>query len=177
MAEPLRPAATLTYGRENLIFVPTISSTLAPTVAEVNAASGLDITRIAFLSGSDLPNGETGSTTAEQRLGDTETFEYPGTTAYTGGNLLMQTNPQGAAASDGVKAWEKFVEGTTGYLLQRLGVARATAPAAGQFVHVWPVTFGPSFPMKSGEGESAEAAFQVRYFVTDKPQFKVAIAP
>ena len=64
----------------------------------------------------------------------------------------------------------------TGLLIRRQGVASATTPAAGQFVDVFPVEFGPSMPTKSGDGESAEAAAVCTFAVTSAPAFKKAIA-
>lgn len=177
MAEPLRPDATKTFGKENWIYIPTIASaTLAPTVAEINAASALDITRIAF----DGSAPELGSTTnrvrLDRRAGDTESFEFIGETAYEGGDMILQWNPQAAAAADAVKAWEKFVSGLTGYLAKREGVARATTPAAGQFLSVvMPAEFGPPVPTKQGSGEAAQTAFRSTFAVTSAPAFKLAI--
>lgn len=177
MAEPLRPDATKTFGKSNWIFIPTIASAaLAPTVAEASGASSLDITRIAF----DGATPELGATTNRARLdrraGDTESYEFIGETSYEGGEVVMQWAPQAAAAADGVKAWEKFPAGTTGYIAKREGVARATAPAAGQFLSVvMPVEFGPPIPTTQGQGESAQTAFRSTFAVTSAPAFKVAI--
>lgn len=176
MAEPLRPAATKVYGKENWVFVPTIGDITAPTAAEVTAVSALDISRIAFASGAPTPSQSTNLATQERRLADTTETQFIGTTTYAGGEMTYQFNPQGAAASDDVKLWEKIPEGTTGYLVRRLGVARATALAAGQFVDVYPVEFGPSMPTKAGDGESAEAAAVCTFAVTSAPAFKKAIA-
>jgi hypothetical protein len=179
MAEPLKPAANKTYGRENWIFVPTIASAaLAPTVAEVTGASSLDITRIAFRDGAPNITQNTNLVEQQQRLGDTDTFEFIGTTKYSGGVMDYQFDPQGAAASDGVKLWEKIqnAPGTvTGFLVRRLGVGRAVTPIAGQFIDAIPVEFGPSLPGKKGDGESAETSAQCSFAVTAKPAFKVAI--
>lgn len=174
MAEPLRPAAAKLYGRRNIIFVPTIASaTLAPTVAEVTGVSSLDITLIAFDAPS--PTQNTNRVTQERRFGDTLTFEYVGTTSYQGGDFTYQFDSQGAALSSGVKAWEKFYAGLTGFFVDRQNVARATTPVAGQFVHVWPVEIGPSIPVPVGDGETEEGAAQATYAVTSTPGFKLAI--
>lgn len=176
MAEPLRPAATKTYGKENWAFVPTIASLSAPTAVEVTAVSALDITRIAFASGAPNPSQNTNLATQERRLGDTTETQFVGTTTYAGGEMTYQFAPQAAAASDGKKAWEKFPAGTTGYLVRRLGVTRSTAFTAGQFVDVYPVEFGPSMPTKAGDGESAEAAAVCTFAITSEPAFNVALA-
>lgn len=176
MAEPLRPASAPTFGKKNYIFVATIASgSLIPTTLEVNAAGSLDFTNIAFADGMTRPTQTTNRVTAERRVGDTIIYEQVGTTTYQGGDLVYSFDPQSAAASNGKKAYEKFVAGTTGYLVERLGKAKATTPAAGDFVNVYPVTFGPSQPTETGDAESVEAAAQCTYAITGQPAFNVAL--
>lgn len=180
MAEPLRPASRNVFGKENWIFVPTIADITAPTVAEVTAASALDITNIAFASAGPTPSQSTSLATAERRVGDTKARQRIGQTTYAGGEMTYQFDPQGAAASDVVKAWETFgSEGTTGFLVRRQGIAKATTPAAGQFVDVYPVEFGPSMPTSIGQQDSEETAAVCTFAITDVqngPVFKKAIA-
>lgn len=175
MTEPLRPSATKTHGRENWIFVPAIADIAAPTVAEITGASALDITRIVFAD-SGQPAQSTNRVNSQRRLGDTTTSEFIGDTTYTGGDITYALDPQAASGEDGKKLWEKIPEGATGYLVRRLGIARATAPTAGQFVDVFPVEFGPSMPTKVGDAESAEAGAMATFAVTDKPEFLAAVA-
>lgn len=176
MAEPSRPNAIPTFGKKNWIFVPTIASaTLAPTVAEATGASALDFSRIAFASGAPAPTQNTNRVTAEARYADTTQPENIGLTQYQGGEMTYQFDPQSAAASTGKKMWEKIPEGTTGFLVQRLGLSRATAVIAGQFVNVYPVAFGPSLPTEVGDAESAEAAATVTYAITSPPAFNLAV--
>lgn len=177
MAEPLRPTPASTYGKENWVFVPTIASgTLAPTVAEISGASALDITNILFAD-TGKPSQSTNRVTAERRLGDTVLAEFIGATTLTGGELHYQHDPQSAAASNGKKAYEKFTAaGTTGYLVQRQGTAKATAYAAGQFVNVYPAQIGPSFPSDAGDAESGEAGMVATFAITSvTPAINIAI--
>lgn len=176
MAEPLRPTAVQTYGKKNWIFVPTIASaTLAPTVAEITGASSLDITNILFAD-TGQPTKNTNVVDQERRYGDTLLFQFIGTTAFGGGELHYQFDQQGAAASNGVKAYEKFTaSGTTGFLCNRLGIARATTPVAGQFIDSYPVQIGPSFPVMAGSGESEESGMGATFVITAAPAIKIAI--
>lgn len=177
MAEPLRPNPAKVYTRENWIYIPTIASaTLAPTVAEITAASALDITNMVFADGTPTPEQNTNLVEQNRRLGDAALFQFVGTTTFTGGVITIQFNPQGAALADDVKAWEKFAAGgLTGYLGHRMNVAKATTPIAGQFVSVFPAEFGPFMDTKSGDGEGAEAAMQGSWAITNQPKFKLAI--
>lgn len=179
MAEPLRPAAAKLFGRENWIFVPTIASgTLAPTVAEATGASSLDITNIVFADGAPDPSKNTNVVDQNRRFGDTTVSQFVGTTTYGGGEFTYQFDAQGAAASNPVKAWEKFLNSSgtiTGYFVRRQNIAKATTPVAGQFVDVYPVEIGPSMPTRSGDGESAEGAAMATFAITSAPAFKIAV--
>lgn len=177
MTEPLRPAAAKLYGRSNWIFIATIASaTLAPTVAEVTATSSLDVTNMLIDGNEPKPDQNTNLVEQNRRYGDTVMFQFVGTTTMTGGDLMFQFNQQGAALADTVKAWEKFsAGGVTGFFANRNNVAKDVAPAAGQFVDVYPVDIGPGLPVPSGDGEAREGAFKCSYAITSKPALKIAI--
>ena len=177
MAEPLRPAPAKVYTRENWIFIPTIASaTLAPTVAEATAASALDVTNIVFNDAKPNPEQNTNLVEQNRRLGDAALYQFVGTTTYTGGQVTMAFDSQGAALGDAVKAWEKFAAGgVVGFMARRLNVPKATAIAAGQFLHVYPCEFGPFSPTTSGENEGAEEAMTGSWAITSAPKFKLAV--
>lgn len=176
MAAPLRPTPASIYGKENWIFVPTIANPAAPTATtEVSAASSLDITNIIFAD-TAKPAQTTNRVTQERRLGDTVLAEFIGNTTYGGGEMHYQHDPQAAALSNGKKAIEKFTyTGTSGFLVQRLGLSNSTTPAAGQFVNVYPVQIGPSFPSQAGDSETAEAGLVATFAITGAPSLGVAL--
>lgn len=175
MAAPIRPAASKAYGREKWVFVATIADINAPTVAEVTAGTVLDISCYLYES-SARPGATTNLVDRERRICDTTTFQQVGTTTYSGGEMVASLDPQAAALSNGKKAWEKFPEGTSGYLVRRLGIAVATDLAAGQFVDVFPVEFGVPVPGTVGDGESRENSFTSTFAITSTPAFVKAIA-
>lgn len=176
MPAPLRPNSTPTFGRKNWVVAAAISSpTLAPTVLEATTTTSLDITDIIFGDGTDRPTQNTNRVESIRRWGETRQFEQIGITTYTGGNLTYALATQGAAASDGKKLFERIPAGTTGFLIERLGVAKDANFTAGQFVNVYPVTFGPSMPTEVGDGENAEAGAMSAFAVTGPPAFNVAI--
>lgn len=180
MAEPLRPASSKTYGKKNWVFVPTISASTngegaAPSATEATAASTLDVTLMALADAAFTPTKSTNRAKQNRRYGDTKVYEFIGETSWEGGEFGFAVQPQAAAGADGKKALEKFTEGTTGFMVQRLGVARSTALAAGQFVNVYPVEVGPCQITEAGDGESAEAAGYTTIAVTGEPAMGVAI--
>lgn len=178
MTTPTRPAATKLYGRDNWIFLTTVTQS-APTAVQVNSGTGLDITNIVFADGAPAPTQNTNLVDQNRRYGDTTTSQFVGTTTFAGGTMTYQFNPQGAAASTGVKLWEKILNapGTvSGYLVRRMGIDASTTPAAGDFVDIYPVEFGPSMPTAQGDGEASETAATVTFAVTSAPTFKIALA-
>jgi hypothetical protein len=174
MAEPYRPGATKTYGRENWVLIPTVADINAITPTEWNAASSIDVTRVLFAS-TGKPTQTTNRVTAERRLGDTKQYEFIGTSTVTGGDMLYAFADQEAAASDGKKLYEALPEGTSMVLAQRRGLTRATTAATGQFYNAYPVEFGPSFPADAGDGEAAESAMTCAFAVTDEPAINKAL--
>ena len=177
MAEPLRPNAVATHGKKNWILVDAIASASLIPVAttEVGAASSLDVTRIMVANGTARPSQTTNRVTAERRLGDTTTNEFIGDTSFQGGDWVYAFDPQAATGSNGKKLFEKIGSGYTGFLVERMGVGRATAPAAGQFVNVYPISIGPSMPVEAGQDESSEAAMTCTVAVTNQPALSVAL--
>lgn len=175
MAAPIRPPSTKAFGREKWLWVPAIASVLGiPAIAEINAAAGLDLSCMLF-DGTGKPVKNTNLVDRQRRLCDTATYQQVGTTSYAGGEMLAAFDQQGAAASNGVKAWEKFPEGTAGFLVRRLGILVVTDFAVGQFVDTFPVEFGPPFPIIQGEGEGAEVGFSSTFAITGPVATKVAI--
>ncbi len=176
MPAPLRPNSTPTFGRKNWVIVAAVASAAKiPTVTEMTTTTSLDITDIMFGDGTDRPSQNTNRVEAIRRWGETTQYENIGITTYTGGNLSYALGTQGAAASDGKKMFERIPAGTTGFLVERLGVDKAANFAAGQFVNVYPVTFGPSMPAEVGDGENAEAGAMSAFAVTGPPAFNVAL--
>lgn len=136
------PTGVKTLGAFKVSWVPTISNLAAPTNAEVIAAGSLDIS--CYL----LADGLTRSVTtnkgnSQRRLCTRVQYESNGISTYSLSDAHYIVNPQGAAASTPMLAYEKLVPGTSGYFVFRLGIDPvATDWAVGQFVEVWPVQLG-----------------------------------
>lgn len=176
MAAPIRPNGVQTFGKEKWSFVTTIANKNAPTAAEINAASSLDISGFLYSEGFEGFNAEPSRVNAPRRVLDTVVNQSLGTTTFSMSDLLYSYDPQAAAASDGKKALEKLVEGTTGYFVRRLGIDADTDFAAGQFVDVVPVALGPQVPVKTSSGEEGEAAIRQAVSVTGEIARNKAIA-
>jgi hypothetical protein len=175
MAEPIRPDAGKQYGQDNWLLATVIASpTGAPTVAEMTAVSTLDITRMLFAS-SGRPTANTNLGEAPPRVGDTDTYQRVGKKQYGGGELRYAINDQAAAGSDPKKLYEKILAGGNFKLINRRHLGRAVAPAAGQFVHTYPIELGTSDPVPEGDAEFAEGAMTASFAITGPPSIMVAV--
>jgi hypothetical protein len=177
MAAPIRPASAVAYGNEKTAFVLTFTNYLAPTAAEVIAASALDISCTLFDSFT-RPTQNTNQVTKAARSCDTILYQTIGNTTYTGGELRYQINPQATAATGPKLTWEKLggaAGGVSGFVVSRLAVPVNTDFAAGQFVTVWPVLLGPGLITTEGDAESKEAAVTQTYAITGPPAPLVAL--
>lgn len=175
MAAPVRPDATKQYTRDKWVFVPAGAyAPDNPSLAILSAASALDVTKMFFAS-SARPSQSTNLVRSPRRLGDAETYEFVGETNPTFGEVRYSFNPQGAALSTGVLAYEKFPAGTTGWMVNRLGINRDTDLAVGQFVTSYPVEFGPQQETPEGDGEGAEVAIVQTVAQTGPKSMKKAV--
>jgi hypothetical protein len=175
MAAPIRPAGAKLFGRDKWIFVPAIADTAAPTVAEVGAASGIDLSCY-FYTSTGKPDVNQNRVTPPARICDTQQYEAMGLGQWQGGDVHYAVDPQAAAGSDGKKAYEALPEGTTGFLVNRAGVDVDTDVAAGQFVVSYPVQFGTPVVTAEGDGEAAEVAIKQAFAITGPPSEIVAVA-
>lgn len=175
MVAPVRPASTQSKGTTKIVFVPAFTGAYtAPDVTAAAGASALDVTNM-FFESSAMPDASTQMARAARRVGDVESYEFVGEVQWTLGEMRYAFNPQAAALSDQKKAFEKFPYGTTGYLLIRKGIDRNTDLATGQFVSVYPVSFGSQVETDEGDGDSAEVAIKQGVGVTGPPAQVVAL--
>lgn len=165
MATPLTPAGVKVQGNIKTVFVPTLSQT-APSLAAAIGVAALEITNILYAdSGRYAVDSATGA--APRRLGTSRTWQQFGTaTESFNGALRYTINPQGAAGSDGKKAYEKFTVGTTGFILEVPGIDTDADLAIGQFGRVIPVKFGDPNIIGDPTDEFAEFAVEQAVIVT-----------
>lgn len=144
MATPLTPAGVKVQGNIKTIFTPTLDMG-APSLATLTGVDALEITNILYAdSGRYTAEQTTGA--APRRVGTTKTWQQFGTTTDSfSGALHYVVDPQAAAASDGKKAYEKFPEGTTGFIFQVPGVDTDADLAVGDFGIPIPVEFGARY--------------------------------
>lgn len=174
MAAPIKPALTRAYGNESWVFVPTIANVTAPTIAEINAASGMNISCVLF-GDQESVSATTEKVQLPRRMCETEVAESNGATSWTFPDLLYQFDPQAAPGSDGKKAKETLIAGSDGYLVQRLGVTSTDDFAATQRVNVFPVELAAQVVVKTSNDANGVVAIRQAVSMRNTPTIDVAI--
>lgn len=176
MVAPIKPRKVRAHGKDSWFLIPTVASTAAPTVAEVNSASGYNIS-CAVLAGGDSLTATTNKVTLPSYLCETETFEGNDDTQFSMGDVIIGFDPQATSSSDDKKAFEFLRAGFTGYAVRRQGVLATTgAVTAGQFVDVVPVEIARAIPGRSSTDNSAIYTATAAVSVTGSPSLNVAVA-
>lgn len=160
MAAPIKPQKVTANGKDSWWFLPAIASLKMPTIAEINAVSGLNIT--CFLTAEQegfTQNVERAQLT--RLLCELATQEALGATTYALPDLTVVFNPQGAPNSDGKKAWEAMKDGGPGFLVRRQGVVSLSAKdvEVGQFVDTAQIELGKPLPGKTATDASGIYSF------------------
>ncbi|WP_294567614.1 hypothetical protein [uncultured Arthrobacter sp.] len=177
MVAPKKPQLVIANGKDSWFFVPAIANKNAPTITEINAASGLNISCYLWSDFEGITSS-TGKVSLPRLLCELTSYEANDVTSYSFTDLDFAFAPQAAAASDGKAAWDKFkAGGLSGFLVQRQGVtADQTAPEAtvGQFFNVIPVEIGKAVPGKTSTDAAGVYRAVSPVAVTGEPAWNVA---
>lgn len=125
-------------GNTTAILAPAVAGK-APTVAEVTAASLVDIS--CYLTGDGLNLTTDQATIQDERLCSTQTYEKPGRKTNTAEVTYIDNSNSEFEDTDNAAA-EALIEGSTHFLITRRGVPYETPFEAGQKVSVWPIQCG-----------------------------------
>lgn len=164
------PIGIAAQGNGALWWLPAILVQAAPTAAEF--AAGINVS--CAIDGFN-PATEQG-TTAISRYCSTQAYETPGRVAVTGPTIQFVYDPQDPAAPE--YEWKStIVEGTVGFLVNRLGISAQTDAAATQVVNVYPTVAGPQPPVPlDPTAEGAEIRYAQRFFITGPVTYDAVIA-
>ena len=155
-------------GNVKVAFVPTLADPSAPTVTELTAVGVIDLS--CYLTADGWTPGLDEQVVSDERLCSTQTFEQPGRSSRTLGIKYVE-NPTSATDN---KAYTTLEPGTSGFLVQRRGVAHSGAFAASDKVDVWPGTAGKYDPQPP-EANSVLKVAQ-KWFVTGTVQQGASVA-
>lgn len=147
------PESVTAEGNVKVAFIPAGADPTAFTLAELNAATGVDLS--CFL----MPDW--GGVTADQNKGEsrrfcsTESFDRLGTIKRSIGDIVYTYLPQGDNTDPGNKAYTSLPKGTTGFLVLRYGLPAGDAWAADQKYDTVPVEMGARSKSATGSDEFA----------------------
>ena len=161
MVAPTKPQLVTSNGKDSWFFVPAIASKTAPTVAEVNAGTGLNISCYLFAEFEGVSTS-TGKVTLPRLLCETVQYEANDVTSVTMADLDFAFSPQAA-----------YTDSETSVVC---AFASAPEAVAGQFVDVIPVDVAEAVPGKTSTGADGVYRATAPVAVTGKPAWNVAVA-
>lgn len=175
MSVPVKPALKRAFARDRWYWVPAIADPAAPTVAEITATAGFNLSCSLFGDTQDGFDATTDKVTLPRRNCETDVFQVHGSTTHAAPDLLVSFQPQSASGSDGKKAWEAMDDLATGFLVRGQDLDPLIDSVAGDFVDVVPAQLATKVPMKTANDASGVYAFKVGASIIDKPHYNVAI--
>lgn len=176
MVAPLKPKKVRAHGNDSWWLVPAIADLTAPTIAEINAATGLNFSCAVLQDGDSLVR-TTNKVTLPAYLCETENFEGLDNSTWSMGDIVGGVDPQAAAASDDKEHFEFLRDGFSGFAVRRQGKKADTDTpdaVAGEFFDIVPVDVSEAVTDRSSAGNDAIYTFRSGVAVTGKPAINVA---
>lgn len=169
------PEGVQSQGNVKVKAVLTMANPAAPTVAEVNASSAVDMSLFLYPGGWG-PTVTTNKGTKPPRLASKTTLESFNRSAYGLPDLTYAWNPQAADTDPANAAKAALDQGLQVYLVERLGKDAESVPfAAGDFVRVHVVRLGEQFPVYDPTDENDEFKIQQPAIYVSPPAHRVAL--
>jgi len=153
------------------LIVPAIADTDAPTLAELNAASVVDIS--CYLTGGGWKPSLSEQVITDERLCTTQTYEKKGR-SQRGLEVEYIDNTNSPSAAEFNKAKDTLIPDSSHFLVTRAGLPYETALAASQKVSIYPIDAGEYNDLPP-EANSVLKTGQ-KLFVKGKVKIGVAIA-
>ena len=174
MAVPTKPELKRSQANDSWGFVPAVAVPSAPTLAELNATAGYNLSCSIF-SDQEGPTVTDNRVTLPTLSCEVDEIEVAGTTTHAMPEFQVSFDPQAAADGVGKKAWTTMVDGMNGFLWRRQGVNAKTDLAADQWVDVFPVTLGTKVPTKTSNGPEGVYSFRQSVSLRSNPVYNVQI--
>lgn len=162
MVAPSKPQKVQANGKDSWFWVPAIADMTEPTILEINAVTGVNISCY-LLAEQEGVTSNVEKVRLARLLCETSTTEGLGEQSWSLADIQGVFDPQAASGSDGKKAWELFQDPINpGFLVRRQGVVayQATPEAAtGQFFDVFQVEASKATPGKTSNDASGIYSF------------------
>jgi hypothetical protein len=149
------PETTKVLGTRSVWVVPTATIPDLDTITVANLAAGFKATCYIYGNGGTV-TGEQQRGDAPRKLCEVTVRQNIGTVTQSISDIQYSYKPQGDAADEANDMKEAMLFGTTVVIVDRLGVADETAPAAGQLVNAYRVTLGYQNRTQTGDDDQAE---------------------
>lgn len=174
MVAPTKPRKVQAKGKDSWFLIPACANPLVPTVLEINAALGINISCAVLAEGDSLTK-TTNKVTLPAYLCEVDQYEGLDRATWSMGDVVGGFDPQAAVDSDDKEAFEFLRDGFSGFAARRQAVTATTGAAiAGQFFDIVPVDIDEAAPGTSGNDGSAIYVFRAGVAVTGKPALNVA---
>ena len=167
------PTGVPADGNVKVVWVPTLAVQAVPTVAELTAASVLDIT--CGVVGGGFTTGADATTTKDIRLCSRQVFEDLGDITYSIEDIEYIITPQDVTPTGENKIMQTLAPNTSGYVVVRWGMGFEEAFEAAQIVDVYHVTLGPQVK-QAPERNTKLRAKQKPYVIAPGVSLDVAVA-
>lgn len=168
MTAPITASKQPANGKTSWWLVPAIADQNAPTVAEINSATGLNITGFVLADQAGF-QPSTSKTALPRLLVETKTTQVTDQVTLDMPDIVGVFDPQAAAGSDDKKFWDLVKTGFTGYIVRRQNVVAGNAKdvVAGQFVDTAHITIWTPTPDQSATDASGIYTFSVSCDITN----------
>lgn len=162
MAAPVTPAKKLANGKDTWWLVPAGANIDAPTAAEINSATGMNISGVLLQDYEGLSITTNKVTLPKVMLETTET-EVTGSVVISAADMQLTFDPQGADGTDGRKAWELLEDGDfEGWAVRRQDSPSGNADATtGERVDIAVVNVENPIPGRTSPGPEGIYVFSV----------------
>lgn len=163
------PPGISAQGQGALWYLPAVAGANGPTVAEITAGIELSCAIDGFNPSSSQ------NKIKKVRYCTITAYEIPGKVETTIAATKFVYDPQNPTST--TYPWFVTMKlNVTGFLMNRLGVAFDTAPAAGQFVNLYPIICGQQNPVGiDPNGEGDELVYSQEFSISGPVRYGKAI--
>lgn len=167
MAAPVTPAKRLAHGKDTWALVPAGADINDPVLAEVNSASGMNISGV-LLQDYDGITITTNKVTLPQVMLETTSTEVTGDVTISAADMQITFDPQAADGSNGRLAWELLEDGD----FEGWAIRRQDSPAGngdfetGDNIDIAVVEITNPIPGRTSPGADGIYIFTVNVSVT-----------
>lgn len=176
MVAPAKPRKVPMNGKQSFWLVPAVANIEVPTILEINAVTGINLSCTLLKSFTGL-RPTFNKATLDAVLCETDSFQGLDNTGWEMSDLAGAFDPQADDESDDKAGFEFLRDPFTGFAVFRNGVvANSATPeaATGQFFNIAPVEITAAADVSDPSTASSIASWMAGVAVTGAPSMNVA---